>query len=288
MKLKLSVLDTSWPGYVTRIVRIVEQLGYQRYWTSEHHAPMQSPSPSVIAAVAARHTRTIRIGTAGVLLRYRSPARLAEEFALLELSYPGRLDLGVTSSEGNGLAIPYLLDERKPLNWEEYAERVADLAKLVNGEPARPGLYVPDLGASTRPDLWIWGETLQTAELAGRLGAHFAFHHNFAQAPPDNVAAPPGPDIGEHYSRSFVASARLSAPYFAVVASGLCSPSDNEAACHWTCGTRPAFLGDPQRCLGQLRELQVRYGPNEIVLNCKGGSFEDRIRSYELLAIRNS
>src|SRR5438046_1992473 len=93
--LRLSVIDLQWPGNLEILLPALERLGYYRFWASEHHAAGQSASPTVIAAIAASQTSRIRVGTAGILLNYASPLRIAEDFALLELFFSGRIDLGI-------------------------------------------------------------------------------------------------------------------------------------------------------------------------------------------------
>src|ERR1043166_171815 len=96
--LDLSVLDISWPGHVPRLVTQLEASGYHRFWTTEHHTLSQSASPTVLAGLAAGMTERIRIGTAGILLKYASPAKVVEDFRLLELFFPGRIDLGIAGA----------------------------------------------------------------------------------------------------------------------------------------------------------------------------------------------
>ena len=73
------------------LARHVEQLGYQRYWVAEHHA-MQglacSATPVLIGHIAAA-TKTIRVGSGGVMLPNHAPLMVAEQFGTLEATIPG-------------------------------------------------------------------------------------------------------------------------------------------------------------------------------------------------------
>src|SRR4051812_45200033 len=92
--LELSVFDRSDPAAARSLARAAESFGYKRFWVSEHRYATSSASPTVLAAVAASSTDRIRVGTAGIMLRYLSPLRVAEDFSLLELLFPQRIDLG--------------------------------------------------------------------------------------------------------------------------------------------------------------------------------------------------
>jgi hypothetical protein len=74
------------------LARQVEQLGYKRYWVAEHHAIQGlacSATPVLIGHIAAA-TKTIRVGSGGVMLPNHAPLLVAEQFGTLEAIYPGR------------------------------------------------------------------------------------------------------------------------------------------------------------------------------------------------------
>lgn len=79
-----------------------ERLGYARYWVAEHHLNpgVAGTSPSVVIALLAGATSTIRVGSGAVLLGHRTALNTIEEFGLLDAAYPGRIDLGVGRSGG--------------------------------------------------------------------------------------------------------------------------------------------------------------------------------------------
>src|SRR5262245_47998330 len=74
----------------------LDALGYSRYWLAEHHVQnVAHSSPEILVAVLAGLTECMRIGVAGILLRYYSPLKVAYVFQLLATLYPGRIDLGI-------------------------------------------------------------------------------------------------------------------------------------------------------------------------------------------------
>jgi hypothetical protein len=84
------------------LARHVERLGYRRYWVAEHHAIQGlvcSATPVLIGHIAAA-TKTIRVGSGGVMLPNHAPLVVAEQFGTLETIYPGRIDLGLGRASG--------------------------------------------------------------------------------------------------------------------------------------------------------------------------------------------
>src|SRR5580704_880226 len=84
------------------LARHVEGWGYRRYWLAEHHSIAGlacSATPVLIGHVAAA-TKTIRVGSGGVMLPNHAPLVVAEQFGTLEAFYPGRIDLGLGRAPG--------------------------------------------------------------------------------------------------------------------------------------------------------------------------------------------
>src|ERR1700675_775711 len=64
----------------------VEQLGYKRYWLAEHHAiqGLACSATAVLIGHIAGATKTIRVGSGGVMLPNHAPLVVAEQFGTLE------------------------------------------------------------------------------------------------------------------------------------------------------------------------------------------------------------
>src|ERR1700760_1946977 len=79
-----------------------ERWGYQRYWLGEHHnmTGIASAATSVVIGYVAGGTKTIRVGSGGVMLPNHSPLVIAEQFGTLATLYPGRIDLGLGRAPG--------------------------------------------------------------------------------------------------------------------------------------------------------------------------------------------
>src|SRR4029450_1022215 len=80
-----------------RGARVPEGVGSHSVWLTEHHFTrhgLVSDSLNVLSHLAAL-TSHIRLGTAGAVLPFHSPLRLAESAAIVDLLSGGRLDFGV-------------------------------------------------------------------------------------------------------------------------------------------------------------------------------------------------
>lgn len=73
-----------------------EALGFESFWVAEHHFHEYGaiPAPPVWLAAAAQRTRRIRLGAAVVVLPFRNPLLVAEEYAMVDVLSGGRLNLG--------------------------------------------------------------------------------------------------------------------------------------------------------------------------------------------------
>ena len=94
----------AWRRPYTDIYReIFEQIvwadehGFDNVWLSEHHLVEDGYAPSslAIAAAIAAQTKTIRIGSAIIILPLHNPIRVAEDAATVDVISNGRFELGV-------------------------------------------------------------------------------------------------------------------------------------------------------------------------------------------------
>ena len=64
-----------------------EENGYKRYWFAEHHnmESVASAATSVLIGHIAGNTKSLRVGSGGVMLPNHAPLVIAEQFGTLEL-----------------------------------------------------------------------------------------------------------------------------------------------------------------------------------------------------------
>ena len=256
----------------------LDLLGYSRYWLAEHHVPNVAHScPEILVSILAGLTERIRVGVAGILLRYYSPLKVANTFHLLATLYPGRIDLGIANGAiDNRLKAEMLLDgvEDVPARFEQ---KVSTLIGLMRG--AGPVAATPSAVAS--PEVWLLGSGGHSATRAAELGTSFSLGLFIEHTRADAKLS-----ITEYRDR-FVASQDLATPQCSLAVAGVCAETEKEAqriAADTKSGITATVVGTPSQCVEQLLEFQYRLAITEFVFLDLGWSLVDRLRSYSLLA----
>jgi alkanesulfonate monooxygenase SsuD/methylene tetrahydromethanopterin reductase-like flavin-dependent oxidoreductase (luciferase family) len=285
--LRLSVIDTGWPGHIPILLSELDRIGYHRFWATEHHDEDQSASPVVMAAIGASRTTRLRLGTAGVLINYQSPLKIAEDFSLLEYFFPGRIDLGIVGASASQYVNASLLDGRENLTRDTFALKAKLLADYLSRGRTAPDSqngYRFQFGCGAPPEFWICGHGQRSAVLAGQLGAHYSFHHYLSSNDPNWNQN--GREIVAAYLSSFVPSPYLRAPDFNIAAYGLCMEDDEAASDRWSrlSTLRPSFLGCPERCRKDLIDIRDTYSANELVIQCITPFVSDKVKAYRMIA----
>lgn len=113
-----------------------EAWGYHRYWLAEHHnmPGIASAATSVVIGYVAGGTRTIRVGSGGIMLPNHTPLVIAEQFGTLASLYPGRIDLGLGRAPGTDMPTTRALRREKPSTADSFPEDVEELQSYF--EPA--------------------------------------------------------------------------------------------------------------------------------------------------------
>ena len=75
-----------------RLAKFAEDIGINRYWVAEHHnmQNLASSATQLIIAHILEHTKSLRVGSGGVMLPNHSPYSIAEQYATLETLFPNR------------------------------------------------------------------------------------------------------------------------------------------------------------------------------------------------------
>lgn len=87
---------------VAKHAQLVEKLGFSRFLVAEHHGVPGIPGsqPAQLATYVAANTKTIRVGTGGIMVPNHPPYLVAEQIGLLQALFPDRIDIGLGSSVG--------------------------------------------------------------------------------------------------------------------------------------------------------------------------------------------
>ncbi len=198
-----------------------ESLGYNRYWLAEHHnmPGVASAATSVVIGYVAGGTKTIRVGSGGIMLPNHSPLVIAEQFGTLESLYPGRIDLGLGRAPGSDQVTARAL--RRDANGPDtFPQDVVELMQYFQPDDSNQFVQaVPGNGLNV--PIWILGSSLFGAQLAAMLGLPYAFASHFA--PKDLMHAL------HVYRTHFTPSAQLDKPYAMVAANVIVADTDREA-----------------------------------------------------------
>ena len=207
-----------------------EALGYHRVWYAEHHniAGVASSATSVLIAHIAANTKTIRVGSGGIMLPNHAPLLIAEQFGTLATLHPGRIDLGLGRAPGGDMGVIRALRRDFEHAGKNFPNDVEELIGFLSDRDTAPSPHnvraIP--GEGTNVPVWILGSSLFGAQLAARLGLPYAFASHFA--PGDLLQA------ADIYRRDFIPSAHLDKPYFMMACNVFTADSDEEAHYHFT------------------------------------------------------
>ncbi|MEU5096264.1 MsnO8 family LLM class oxidoreductase [Streptomyces sp. NPDC020996] len=150
------------------LAREAEALGFHRFWVSEHHGVpgVAGSAPTVLAAAVAAATRTIRVGTGGVMLPNHRPLVVAEQFGVLESLFPGRIDMGLGRSVGFTDGVRRALGRDKG-DAEDFADQLAELLDWFRGTSPTGVHARPAEGLAVPPFVLAMGEGAAIAARAG-------------------------------------------------------------------------------------------------------------------------
>ena len=264
----------------------------------------------VLMGHIADQTKTIRVGSGGIMLPNHAPLVVAEQIGTLESLHPGRIDLGLGRAPGTDPLTMRAL--RRGLQGEEFDEQVAELLAYL--QPAKPGQAVRAIpGAGIDVPVWILGSSTWSAHFAAAIGRPYAFASHFA--PGDLLEAL------EIYRREFRPSKQLDKPHVMVGVPALAAETDEKAEFlatsmyqrflgiirnHrtalpppvedmdkvWTPAERLAVadrmalmvVGGPERVGAGLEEIVRVTRADELIIVSDAYERGDRLRSYEIIA----
>jgi len=327
-KLKLSVLDQS-PvrkgATAEQAVRetialaiYTEELGYTRFWVSEHHntGSLAGSTPEVLLAYLASQTKTIRLGSGGVMMPNHSALKVAENFRMLEALAPGRIDLGMGRAPGTDRLTASLLNPSNHFSEQDFIEQLSDLQNYFHdtGEPGTPQGRIRAIPqVKVVPDMWLLSSSGQSGLFAAHFGMGFSFAHF--------INPVGGPAAVHQYKERFKPSLDMDQPQANMAIFVFCSEDEEKIAQHkavmdhrfiqlergagitslgyedvkdavYTLNEQDRIrynrqrvvAGTPKMVKERLTILAENYGVDEIIAVTIAEDFDDRLQSYKLLA----
>jgi luciferase family oxidoreductase group 1 len=179
-----------------------------------------SAATSVVIGAVAGATKTMRIGSGGVMLPNHAPLVIAEQFGTLEALYPGRIDLGLGRAPGTDMITSRALRRDLSTTSDRFPSDVLELQRFLDeGFPQHGIQAVPGTGSKT--PIWLLGSSLFSAQLAAELGMPFGFASHFA---PDLLF-----EAFQIYRDTFRPSDELAQPYAMATIPAIVADTDEEA-----------------------------------------------------------
>jgi luciferase family oxidoreductase group 1 len=302
----------------TQLAQLADRLGYTRFWVSEHHntTTLAGSAPEVLLAHLGAHTRRIRLGSGGVMLPHYSPLKVAESFKVLEALHPGRIDLGLGRAPGADRLTAYALNPTNKFEEDAFIEQLVDLQAYLRDERTPETIHervqaIPKI--DTQPALWLLSSSGQSGLFAAQLGMAFSF----AQF----INPSGGPAAVRAYRQQFRPSPELAAPVANVALFVLCADTEEKASAlakamyiqllrfdqgirgpYPTAAEAAAYVfspeeqarlayhkgrvvsGTPAQLRPHLARIAAAYEVEELSIVTITADFDDRLRSYELLA----
>ncbi|MBS7662764.1 LLM class flavin-dependent oxidoreductase [Pseudomonas lalucatii] len=301
-------------GNSLKLAQHAERLGFSRFWVAEHHNMdgIASSATAVLLGYLAAGTSSIRLGSGGVMLPNHAPLVIAEQFGTLATLYPGRIELGLGRAPGADQFTARALRRERSGSADDFPADVAELQRYLGPRsPQQRVIAMP--GSGTQVPLWLLGSSLFSAQLAGEMGLPYAFASHFAPRYLHEAI--------RVYRNHFKASAVLERPYVMLgvplvaadsderadylatsvyqrilallrghslvqrppVASmdGLWLPHEKQAVADFL---GLAVVGGPAKVRAKLEVLLEQTGADELIFTGDLYDFDDRLRSFELLA----
>lgn len=324
MSLKYSVLDlativkgddiaTTFAKSV-KAAQKVENLGYTRYWFSEHHnfPNVASAATSILIGHVASQTKTLRVGSGGIMLPNHTTLSIAEQFGTLDGLYPGRIDLGLGRAPGTDSLTASILRRNQAESSYNFEFHIQELRRYMSLENSKSKVRaIPGEGADV--PLYILGSSTESAFLAAKLGLPYAFAAHFAPSQME-VAF-------EIYEEHFTSSDILEKPYKMVCINIIAADTveeaqylslshfqsfvniltdqrqpllppeetqldqlSNELAVHLNRMTAKTFVGDKASLKEKLSNFVTLNKIDEVIVSAGIFDFEAKLHSYEIAA----
>ena len=327
-KIRLSVLDQS-PirkgvgaeqavQETIALAKYTDQLGYTRFWVSEHHntGALAGSTPEVLLAYLGSQTKNIRIGSGGVMMPNHSTLKVAENFRMLEALFPGRVDLGMGRAPGTDRLTASVLNPSNEFREQDFIEQLYDLNNYFHdrgelGTPQAKIRAIPQV--KSVPAMWLLSSSGQSGLFAAHFGMGLAFAHF--------INPNGGPEAVAAYREKFQPSEELTTAQVSVALFVFCSEDEEKIKQHQAMmdyrftqfekggGTTPigfedikdvtytayeqeriivnrkrVITGTPGQIKERLTAFAENYNVDELIVATIAEDFDDRLISYKHLA----
>lgn len=173
------------PGVALRdtlkVAQKAEEFGYSRFWLAEHHnmVSIASSATAVLIGQVAAATKTIRVGSGGIMLPNHSPLIVAEQFGTLGHLFPDRIDLGLGRAPGTDQVTANAIRSDRMQAQHHFPHDIEMIQKYfsVDNENAAVRATVAE---GVDVPIWVLGSSTDSAHLAAAKGLPYAFASHFS------------------------------------------------------------------------------------------------------------
>lgn len=299
---------------VLELAQHAESFGYTRYWLAEHHnAPnIGSSATSVLIGYVAGSTKTLRIGSGGIMLPNHSPLIIAEQFGTLASLYPNRIDLGLGRAPGTDRETAQAIRSDFMQAAQSFPAELEKIEKYFSKENSTSKVRAT-VAEGVEVPIYILGSSTDSAHLAAKKGLPYVFASHFATT---HLM-----DALEIYRDEFQVSEELQEPRVMAGVNIIIADTDEEAERMSTSlirmivgiftGKREfvqpptamtteleeilqhpqihqmlkySFIGSKATVKAQVKEFMEQTKADELIAVTNIYDVNDRIRSYELFA----
>lgn len=205
-----------------QLAQSAEAAGYTRYWLAEHHnAPnIGSSATSILIGYVAQGTKTITIGSGGIMLPNHSPLIIAEQFGTLATLYPNRIDLGLGRAPGTDRETAEAIRSDFMSAAHAFPTMLGQIQQYFRADNATSKVRAT-VAEGVEVPIYILGSSTDSAHLAAKKGLPYAFASHFATTHLWDALA--------IYREEFKPSEALTKPYAIVGCNVIIADTDEEA-----------------------------------------------------------
>lgn len=305
-------------NHALELAQTAEKLGYRRMWLAEHHNMdgIASSATAVLLGYLLANTKSLTLGSGGIMLPNHAPLVVAEQFGTLATLYPDRIELGLGRAPGTDQMTMRALRRGRQETEDQFPHDVLEILQYFKDpEPSQRIVATP--GQSTHVPVWLLGSSLFSAQLAAKLGLPYSFASHFAPRMLGQAI--------QLYRENFEPSEYLERPYVSMGVPTCVADSDEEAEYLATSAYQRvlslirgqtlklkapidsmdglwspaekmsvdnffaiAQVGSKETVKAGLESLLARYDVDEFIFTCDIYDTEKRLHNFELLMqIRN-
>lgn len=164
-----------------RLAQAAEDAGYTRYWLAEHHNSISiaSAAPQILIGYIAGGTKTIKVGSGGIMLPNHSPLVISEQFGTLGALYPNRIDLGLGRAPGTDPETANAINPNRMQATYAFPQEVDKIQQYFSANNASAKVRA-NVAEGVNVPIYILGSSTDSAYLAAKKGLPYAFASHFA------------------------------------------------------------------------------------------------------------